>query len=154
MDNMIFKHNTKTVASYILISVLAGVYGMYLLWEYIREEERAFSSGNELLMVVGIMMMAVMFYGSYVAYVLSNQYIEISAGTVTGTGLDQSFLMKAKPFTCKVSQITRVGVAYHHGVKDCLELRIDGEIPVVCHVQDVKQAGIAINALLKQQEAA
>jgi len=154
MDNMIFRQNTKSVASYIFGSVMAGLYGMYVFWEYIKEEERYYSSGNELLMVTGIMMMAVMFYGFYSAHVLSSQYIEISAGTVTGTGLDQSFLMRAKPFTCKVSQITRVGVVSHLGARNCLELKIDGEIPVVCHVQDVKQAGIAINSLLKQREAA
>ncbi len=151
---MIFRQNTKTVAGYILGAVAAGLYGLYVFWEYIKAEEDIFSSGNELLMFTGILMTAAMFYGFYSAYVLSVQYIEISAGTVTGTGLDQSFLMKAKPFTCKVSQITRVGSVSHLGARNCLELKIDGEIPVICHIQDVKQAGITINSLLKQQETA
>ena len=154
MDNMIFRHSTKTVAWYIFCAVASGLYGLYMFWEYIKEEEQFYSSGSELLMFTGILMMAAAFYAFYCAYVLSNQYIEISAGTVTGTGLDQSFLMKAKPFTCKTSQITRVGVVSRLGAKNCLELKIDGEIPVVCHVQDVKQAGVAITTLLKQHEAA
>ncbi len=154
MENMIFRQNTKSVAYYIFGAVAAGLYGLYVFWDYIKEEQQYYSSGNELLLITGIMMMATMFYGFYSAHVLSTQYIEISAGTVTGTGLDQGFLMKAKPFTCKVSQITRVGAVSHLGARNCLELRIDGEIPVICHVQDMEQAGIAINTLLKLKEAA
>ncbi len=112
---------------------------------------KGYSVGDNLTMIFGLTLTAFMIYIGYMAYVLSIQYIEITGETVTGVGLDQSFLMRAKPFTCKVSDIIQVGTVGRYGLINCLELKIDGQVPVICHVQDMKQAELAISECLKQR---
>ena len=150
MKTMMISHNTRTTAKFFILAVVAAVYGMYMIWKYCEAEQLWSGSGNIPTMIIGFICEAAAAFAVYQIKVLKSQYIEIADGIVTGIGLDQGMLLKARPFRCEISQIQSVGAAVHMGALKCLELRLKNDIPVICHVEDLKEIGMAVSEYVNQ----